>query len=88
MSQHQAGADRLAQGNAGVAGNCHIALGGSHPDAFDGDPAEYTHAVRRELGFNESTQHWDLVNTEQKKVTAELADGSRRVIYEDGLFKV
>lgn len=70
----------------GPFGNCHIALGGSHPEAFDGDPADFTHARRRELGFNESTQHWDLVNTEQKRVTAELADGSRKVIYEDGVF--
>ncbi len=70
----------------GMTGNCHIALGESHVQAFDGDPRDFTHARRRELGFNESTQHWDLVNTEQKRVTAELADGSRKVIYEDGVF--
>lgn len=70
----------------GLTGNCHIALGESHVQAFDGDPRDFSHARRRELGFNESAQHWDLVNTEQKRVTAELADGSRRVIYEDGLF--
>lgn len=72
----------------GIAGNCHIALGGSHVEAFDGDPRDFTHVRRRELGFNESAQHWDLVNTEQKRVTAELADGSRKVIYEDGMFLV
>jgi len=70
----------------GQAGNCHIALGASHPDAFSGEPADFTHLRRHELGFNESTQHWDLVNTEQKKVTARLADGSHKVIYEDGVF--
>lgn len=70
----------------GKTGNCHIALGESHVQAFDGDPRDFTHARRRELGFNESAQHWDLVNTEQKRVTAELSDGSRRVIYEDGVF--
>jgi aminopeptidase len=72
----------------GPTGNCHIALGGSHPDAFDGDPADFTHVRRSELGFNESTQHWDLVNTEQKTVTAELVDGSKQVIYEDGIFRL
>ncbi len=72
----------------GHAGNCHIALGASHPDAYSGEPGDFTHFCRHELGFNESTQHWDLVNTNQKKVTATLADGSQRVIYEDGLFTV
>jgi aminopeptidase len=72
----------------GQAGNCHIALGASHPDAYSGEPGDFTHFCRHELGFNESTQHWDLVNTKQKKVTATLADGSQRVIYEDGLFTV
>lgn len=70
----------------GPEGNCHIALGSCHPDAFAGNPADFVHALRRELGFNESTQHWDLVNTEQKRVTAVLADKSSRVIYEDGAF--
>ncbi|WP_052813111.1 aminopeptidase [Desulfonatronum thioautotrophicum] len=70
----------------GIEGNCHIALGSCHPDAFAGNPADFVHALRRELGFNESTQHWDLVNTEQRQVAAILTDGSRRVIYEDGDF--
>ncbi len=70
----------------GPEGNCHIALGSCHPDAFAGNPADFVHALRRELGFNESNQHWDLVNTEQKRVTATLADGGSRVIYEDGAF--
>ena len=30
--------------------------------------------------------HWDFVNTEKKRVTAVLSDGSRKVIYENGEF--
>ncbi|GAB6058793.1 aminopeptidase [Desulfonatronum parangueonense] len=70
----------------GMSGNCHIALGASHPDAYAGAPADFTHFRRLELGFNESTQHWDLVNTEPKRVTAILNDGSKKVIYADGVF--
>lgn len=72
----------------GPAGNCHIALGSSHPDAYAGELADFTHLRRQELGFNESSQHWDLVNTEPKQVRATMADGSKRVIYEDGVFTV
>jgi len=40
------------------------------------------------MGFNDSSLHWDLVNTEPKLVTAHLATGKKLVIYEDGQFKV
>ncbi len=40
---------------------------------------------RRPLGFNDSAQHWDLVNTEPKRVVA-FMKGLTKVIYEDGQF--
>ncbi|HAS89279.1 MAG TPA: aminopeptidase, partial [Desulfovibrio sp.] len=40
------------------------------------------------LGFNTSSIHWDLVNTEEKIVTANLADGRKVTIYENGRFKM
>ena len=70
----------------GEQGNCHLALGSSYADTFAGDPATLTPARKAELGFNDSALHWDLVNTEQKRVTATLRDGSKLVIYEDGRF--
>lgn len=70
----------------GKHGNCHVALGSSYSDAFDGDPAELTPALKKELGFNRSALHWDLVNTEKKRVTARLKSGKKRVIYENGMF--
>ena len=50
------------------------------------DPAELTEERKKELGFNDSALHWDLVNTEPKKVTAFLRDGTKTVIYGDGMF--
>jgi aminopeptidase len=39
------------------------------------------------MGFNDSALHWDLVNTEDKTVTAALATGEKILIYVDGTFK-
>lgn len=67
-------------------GNCHIAVGLSYSDTFDGNPAELTKEMKRRLGFNDSALHWDLVNTENKTVTAHLNSGKRVIIYENGMF--
>ena len=67
-------------------GNCHIALGSSYADTYDGDPARLTKKRMEKLGLNDSALHWDLVNTEQKTVTACLASGRKVVIYENGRF--
>lgn len=69
-------------------GNCHVALGASYSDAYDGDPKTLTPARKAELGFNDSALHWDLVNTEKKRVVAHLVGGGRETIYENGVFTV
>lgn len=80
-------ADTLFDENfGGDNGNCHLALGASYTDTFDGNPAEMTEALKKKLGFNDSALHWDLVNTEDKTVTAHLKTGKTRVIYEKGMF--
>jgi aminopeptidase len=68
-------------------GNCHIAVGSSFSDTYDGNPAELTKEMKKKLGFNDSALHWDLVNTERKTVTARLSSGKDLVIYEDGMFR-
>ena len=68
-------------------GNCHIALGSSYSDTYTGDPQRLTKTLKEKLGFNDSALHWDLVNTEKKRVTAHLVGGGRTTIYEDGQFK-
>lgn len=80
-------ADTLYDENYGGAyGNCHIAVGSSYTDTYDGDPATLTKAMKKRLGYNDSALHWDLVNTEDKIVTVTLRTGARKVIYENGMF--
>jgi aminopeptidase len=67
-------------------GNCHLALGSSYSDTYDGDVSALTKEMKRKLGFNDSAFHWDLVNTEDKRVTAYLAGGGKAVLYEKGMF--
>ena len=71
----------------GNEGNCHIALGSSYSDTYNGDPAKLTEALKKELGLNDSALHWDLVNTEPKTVTAHLTNGKKVLIYDRGVFK-
>jgi aminopeptidase len=81
-------ADTLFDENfGGTFGNCHIAVGASYTDTYAGDPAAMTASLKRKLGFNDSALHWDLVNTEDKTVTAHLKTGERIVIYEKGRFR-
>lgn len=70
----------------GEYGNCHIAVGASYSDTYDGDLSELTPERKKALGFNDSALHWDLVNTEPKRVTAHLSSGGKTVIYENGEF--
>ena len=67
-------------------GNCHLALGSSYANTYAGDPRRLSPATKERLGFNQSALHWDFVNTEKKRVTAVLSDGTRKVIYENGEF--
>ena len=70
----------------GKNGNCHIALGSSYSNTYAGDSKKLTAARKRDLGFNESALHWDLVNTEKKRVSAHLKSGETISIYENGRF--
>jgi aminopeptidase len=70
----------------GKQGNCHVALGSSYSDSYAGRPSKLDDKLKKELGFNQSALHWDLVNTEKKKVIAHLKGGSKKTIYENGKF--
>jgi aminopeptidase len=67
-------------------GNCHLAVGASYTDTYAGNPARLTREIKAQLGFNDSALHWDLINTGQKTVTAQLKSGKKLVIYEKGKF--
>ncbi|NNG06577.1 MAG: aminopeptidase [Desulfobacteraceae bacterium] len=68
-------------------GNCHLALGSSYSNTYSGDPSRLTKERKKNLGFNDSALHWDLVNTEEKRETAILRSGERVILYENGMFK-
>ncbi|MFN2269029.1 MAG: aminopeptidase, partial [Desulfonatronovibrio sp.] len=67
-------------------GNCHVALGASYADTYSSDSEELTTDLKKELGFNDSALHWDLVSTEKKTVYAYLNNGEKIKIYDDGQF--
>lgn len=67
-------------------GNCHIALGASYADTYSSDSEELTTDLKKELGFNDSALHWDLVSTEKKTVYAHLNSREKIKIYDDGQF--
>ncbi len=71
----------------GKYGNCHLAVGMSYSDTFKGDPSKLTKSLKEKLGFNDSALHWDLINTEDKTVTAFFKSGGKKIIYEKGMFK-
>ena len=70
----------------GKYGNSHIALGASYTNTFAGNQADLTKALKRKLGFNDSSLHWDFVNTQKKRVIAHLKSGKKITIYENGKF--
>jgi aminopeptidase len=81
-------ADTLFDENhGGKYGNCHVALGSSYAVTYNGNSSELTKGVKKTMGFNDSALHWDLVNTEEKTVTANLATGEKIIIYEGGVFR-
>lgn len=70
----------------GKYGNCHVAVGSSYSDSYSGDLKSLSKNLKKKLGFNDSALHWDLVNTEKKRVSAHLASGKIITIYENGRF--
>ncbi|HOW89588.1 MAG TPA: aminopeptidase, partial [Elusimicrobiales bacterium] len=69
-------ADTLFDENhGGRHGNCHIAIGDSYSDTYAGDVSKLTPLRKKALGYNSSAVHWDMVNTEDKRVTATLSGG-------------
>lgn len=72
----------------GEFGNTHIALGRAYRDSYIGNPATPTNEDWESWGFNNSPEHTDIISTEDRTVTAYLQDGSKKVIFKDGMFTV
>ena len=69
-------------------GNSHLAVGTSYHDCYNGDIKNMTEKDWEYLGFNESVEHCDIINTNDKMVEAILKDGSKKVIYKNGQFVI
>jgi len=71
----------------GAYGNTHIALGNAYKDTYPGDMSAVTDAQWADMGYNSCPRvHTDIISTTDRTVTARLADGSERVIYQSGMF--
>ena len=72
----------------GEFGNTHVALGSAYKDSYPGDPSSVSDEEWKEMGYNDSSVHTDIISTENREVTATLSDGSEIVIYRDGKFVI
>ncbi len=70
----------------GEYGNTHLALGASFKECYKGDLINKKQY--KELGFNDSAIHTDIISTSNRVVTATLKDGSKKIIYSDGQFNI
>lgn len=70
----------------GEFGNSHLAVGTSYHDCCTADIESMIDSDWEKLGFNESIEHCDIINTNDKTVEAILKDGSKKVIYKGGQF--
>lgn len=72
----------------GKYGNTHIALGSAYKDSYTGDPNKVKKTEWVKMGYNESVIHTDIISTENRIVTAYLANEKEIVIYKDGRFLI
>jgi aminopeptidase len=69
-------------------GNSHLAVGTSYHDCYSGNVKKMKEKDWERLGFNESVEHCDIINTNSKTVEAILKDGSKKIIYKNGQFVI
>ncbi len=69
-------------------GNTHIAIGRAFDETYIGKIDWLSEEEKKQLGFNQSTEHADIISTADRTVTAYLEDWREKVIYQDGKFLV
>lgn len=69
-------------------GNSHLAVGSSYHNCYSGDVKSMKSNDWERLGFNESVEHCDIINTNPKTVEAIMKNGVKKIIYKDGLFMI
>ncbi len=69
-------------------GNTHIAVGRAYKESFLGDAKTVSSEEWKNLGFNESPEHTDIISTTDRTVTAYCSEGKEIIIFTDGKFCV
>jgi len=69
-------------------GNSHLAIGMAYKDCYRGNPDVVKPSQWKEMGFNDSAEHTDMMTTTDRSVTAVLENGEHRLIYQDGQFVI
>lgn len=72
----------------GPYGNTHLAVGKSYHDTYVGDTSKMNKALAKQLGYNESAIHTDMISTTDRTATATLSNGKKQVIYKKGQFTI
>jgi aminopeptidase len=72
----------------GEFGNTHLAVGRAYKDSYPGDMSKPTEKDWDAWGYNDSPEHTDIISTEDRVVTAYLPNGSKKVIFKDGMFQL
>jgi len=70
----------------GPQGNTHLALGMAYKDTCSADIGAMSEDEFKNLGFNDSSVHTDIISTTRRQVVAHLHDGKEVLIYKDGQF--
>jgi aminopeptidase len=72
----------------GPEGNMHVAIGMAYKDCYKGDATLLKKKDWQRLGFNDSPEHTDIINTVSKTVVATLNSGQEILLYKDGRFQI
>lgn len=69
--------------------NTHIALGRAFDECYIWDQTKLDNKDFKEsIGLNSSAEHVDIISTSNRTVTATLADGSQKIIYQNWQFTI
>ncbi len=69
-------------------GNFHIALGEAYKDSYPGDASKISKEQWKEMGYNESAIHTDIISIGNREVIAHLENGQKKIIYKNGKFVI
>ena len=72
----------------GSFGNTHIALGSAYKDTYSKRMNKLAPKDWKNLGFNDSAVHTDIIMTGDRTVRATLKNGKEILLYKSGRFQI